>query len=237
MDMDKDYDVFVRELAMEKRAQPKDRTKTEEEIALEEKEALELAEKRRLRRMMGEKEDSDDETGRRRGGGGDDLDDDFMLDEDLVSGLGAGLRSAKDQAEEDQEEDEEEESDSEADEELDSDDDAQEYGPSDEAEEAEEGDMEDLIPTRPSKKKGKQSSKTKKGELPFTFPSPADHEEFLDILEDVDESMIATVVERIRKLYHPSLHADNKSKLQVSHISMNESNRILNSDRVSLASF
>jgi nucleolar protein 14 len=213
MDMDKDYDVFVRELAMEKRAQPKDRTKTEDEIALEEKEALELAEKRRLRRMMGEEEESDDETGRRRGGGGDDLDDDFMLDEDLVSGLGAGLPSSKDQ---DDDEDSEE-THSDADEEPNSDGDAQEYGPSDEGEEAEEGNVEELIPTRPAKTK--RSSKTKKGELPFTFPCPANHDEFLDILVDVDESMVATVVERIKKLYHPSLHADNKSKLQVSYIS------------------
>ena len=32
---DQEYDQFVRELAFEKRAKPKDRTKTEEEIALE----------------------------------------------------------------------------------------------------------------------------------------------------------------------------------------------------------
>ena len=40
---DKDYDQHVRELALDKRAQPKDRAKTEEELALEAKEALENA--------------------------------------------------------------------------------------------------------------------------------------------------------------------------------------------------
>lgn len=218
MDLDKDYDVFVRELAMEKKAQPKDRTKTEEEIALEEKEALELAEKKRLRRMMGLQEESDEEGGgkRRRDAGADDLDDDFMLDEDLV-GLGAGLQDKQDHDDdEEEEEDSEEEDGSESDEEEpESGDDAQEYGPSDEGEEAEEGDIEELIPARPTKKKGKETSKRKKGELPFTFPCPATHEEFLDILEGIDDSMVGTVLERIRKLHHPSLHVDNKYKLQV----------------------
>ncbi|KAJ3556799.1 hypothetical protein NM688_g1821 [Phlebia brevispora] len=72
---DKEYDQFVRELAFEKRAKPKDRTKTEEELAKEEKEALEKAERRRIRRMNGEEDENDsDEEGagkkkrRQRGG-------------------------------------------------------------------------------------------------------------------------------------------------------------------------
>jgi len=40
----KEYDRIVRELAFEKRARPTDRTKSEEEIALEEKEKLEKLE-------------------------------------------------------------------------------------------------------------------------------------------------------------------------------------------------
>lgn len=57
------YDQHVRELAFDKRAKAKDRTKTEEELALEEKEALEKAENRRQRRMMGKDEDGSDEDG------------------------------------------------------------------------------------------------------------------------------------------------------------------------------
>src|SRR5579872_5166202 len=54
---DQEYDKAVRELAFEKRARPKDRAKTEEELALDEKQALEKAERKRLRRMRGENSD------------------------------------------------------------------------------------------------------------------------------------------------------------------------------------
>ncbi|KAJ3040491.1 nucleolar complex protein 14 [Rhizophlyctis rosea] len=52
-DNDNDYDQFVRELAYDRRAKPTDRLKTEEEIALEEKERLEKLERDRVRRMQG----------------------------------------------------------------------------------------------------------------------------------------------------------------------------------------
>jgi nucleolar protein 14 len=52
-------------------------------------------------------------------------------------------------------------------------------------------------------------------ELPFTFPCPANHDEFLAILENVEDQDVPTVIQRIRALYHTSLGADNKFKLQV----------------------
>jgi nucleolar protein 14 len=52
-------------------------------------------------------------------------------------------------------------------------------------------------------------------ELPYTFPCPSSHEEFLDIVEGIVDQDIPTVVERIRALHHPSLGAENPSKLQV----------------------
>lgn len=93
------YDSMVRELAFDARAKPKDRTKTEDELAIEEKEKLEAAEAKRLRRMRGEESDEEDEEeggrGKRRRKGdkdagrreADDLDDDYQ-EEDL---LGPGL--------------------------------------------------------------------------------------------------------------------------------------------------
>ena len=72
---DKDYDQHVRELALDKRAQPKDRAKTEEELALEAKEALEKAERKRQKRMRGESDSESDDgrpsrlKGRRKTGG------------------------------------------------------------------------------------------------------------------------------------------------------------------------
>ncbi|KNZ76452.1 putative nucleolar complex protein 14 [Termitomyces sp. J132] len=52
-------------------------------------------------------------------------------------------------------------------------------------------------------------------ELPFTFPCPSSHEEFLSIVDDVDDDDVPTVLKRIRALYHTSLSPDNKFKLQI----------------------
>jgi nucleolar protein 14 len=92
------YDHHVRELAFDKRAKPKDRTKTDEELALEAKEALEEAERKRRRRMLGLPEsDSEDETrkGKKRKRGPDDLDDEFDQEVGEYDGLGAGLENGR----------------------------------------------------------------------------------------------------------------------------------------------
>lgn len=226
---DQEYDQFVRELAFEKRAKPKDRTKTEEELALEEKEALEKAEKQRLRRMQG-LEDSDDEDeggkgkGKKRQRGGDDLDDDFMDEEEGESawpGLGAGLEGQEVAPGSEEEDDEESDDEGEEEEEGDDDDDGEEgddnasdYSESEGEEAGEEGESEALV--KPSKSRPKKT-KTAQGkkELPYTFPCPETHDEFLEIIEDIDDADVPTVVKRIRTLHHPSLAQDNKYKLQV----------------------
>ncbi|CAG8560081.1 9677_t:CDS:10 [Funneliformis mosseae] len=90
-----EYDRIVRELAFEKRGRPTDRTKTEEEIALEEKESLEKLERARKRRMEGissESEEDDKHKRRRRVPVADDLEDDYLVDEDIDDfGLGKGI--------------------------------------------------------------------------------------------------------------------------------------------------
>ena len=84
---------------------------------------------------------------------------------------------------------------------------------SDENSEAEEGDHNDLTTSR---KSGKDPSKNiKPKELPFTFPCPETHEDFLQIVEEVEDNDVPTVVKRIRALYHQSLAPENKFKLQV----------------------
>lgn len=227
---DKEYDQYVRELALDRRAKPKDRTKTEEELAREEKEALEKAERRRLKRMRGEETDSEDEQkgGKRkqaRARGGDDLEDDFF-NEDVQVGLGAGL--GDDAAVEGSEDEDEEEGDSEdesesEDEDSDGEEDENEEGSvAAEFESAEEdsgeedgeaGESEALVQ---SSRKRRTKSKPIRKELPYTFPCPETHDEFLEIVEDVDEADIPTIVKRIRTLHHASLAEDNKFKLQVS---------------------
>lgn len=218
-----DYDQHVRELAFDQRAKPKDRTKTEEELALEAKEELEEAERRRRRRMVGLPESEDEnETGnrkRKRKRGADDLDDDF--DEDLgeYGSLGVGLEEPgpdlsgeedihSNDAEDSVESDEgaegvEGKSEGEG---LDEDEDSND----------EEGEFEFLIsPPKSAKGKSKVEDETTAQELPFTFPCPNSHDEFLEIVEDFDDIDIPTVVQRICALYHASLAPDNKFKLQV----------------------
>lgn len=226
-----DYDQHVRELAFEKRAKPKDRTKTEEEIALKEKETLEKAERQRQRRMLGlEESDSEDDgkgSRKKRKRGADDLEDDFVDEEDQWDGLGAGLgqdingRNQELDLEDDNGNDDDdgnEQGEDDEDEESGPDDvdDGDEWSSDPESySEAEAGKHEDLVlaPESTQLKPKKKEVATK--ELPFTFPCPSTHEEFLSIVDDVDEKDVPTVVKRIQTLYHTSLSPENKFKLQV----------------------
>ncbi|TBU33073.1 Nop14-like protein [Dichomitus squalens] len=224
-DQDKEYDQYVRELALDRRAKPKDRTKTEEELALEEKDALEKAERRRQRRMRGEESESEEEgRGKRkqaRPRGGDDLDDDFVEEERASNALGAGLGDDLAMASEDEEdgaEDEEndEEGSEEGEEEEESGEDsgsvAEEFETASEdsgEEDGEEGEEEALVKSSRKRHANPHAAK----ELPYTFPCPETHDEFLEIIEGVDDKDVPTVIKRIRTLHHPSLAEENKFKL------------------------
>ncbi|KAJ8455197.1 hypothetical protein ONZ45_g19016 [Pleurotus djamor] len=212
--IDADYDQRVRELAFDQRAKPKDRTKTEEEIAVEQKEQLEKAEKRRRKRMLGldDSDDEEDGRGRKRQRGGDDLDDDFHEEEEEEgwAGLGTGLDGGEvhpDASSSDEDEDEDGEEDDEGDDVVDEDD--------SEEDEEDLGDPDELVASnhKPGKSKGKK--KPPKGELPFTFPCPSSHDEFLEIVDGLEDTQVPTVIQRIRVLHHTSLAPENKHKLQV----------------------
>ncbi|KAF8450247.1 nucleolar protein 14 [Boletus edulis BED1] len=216
-----DYDKQVRELAFDKRAKPKDRTKTVEELALEQKEALEKAEKQRRLRMFGQDPDeSDDEDAagrrRKRPRGGDDLDDDLIEDESF-GGLGAGLGAELDSDASDGDESEDGSVDSSGEEHSDEEVDFDGFGEGSQSsiDEASDSDLEDTTETE-TKRKTWRSSETLRAsqELPYTFPAPESHDEFLLIVESLPDSDIPTVVQRIRTLYHHSLGPENKLKLQ-----------------------
>lgn len=211
---DDDYDKHVKELVFDRKARPKDRTKTEEELAVLAKMALEKEERKRLRRMRGEEdEDSEDDTKhprktkRRREPSGDDLEDDLVLDD--MEQLGAGLEDVEQAPSSDDSDEEYDEQDGSAGSEGCSEEDSEVSEDEDEAE-AETGDVEQLI----SSKKSSARTKTKSSELPFTFDCPANHAEFLEIIDDVKADDVPVVVQRIRTLYHPSLGPDNHQKLQ-----------------------
>lgn len=222
---DQEYDKAVRELAFEQRAKPKDRTKSEEELALEEKQTLERAERKRQRRMRGEDSDSEDESGRRKRPkqiGGDDLEDDFYGEE----GFGPGLQEEGSTiSDEDGESDEGEGWDEDVD--VGAEDEDHEDSSDDNEEDEDDTESEGEGIGSPEKggdakvmlqSKGNTHKSTAEQELPYTFSCPGSHHEFLDILEGVKDEDVPTVVHRIRTLHHPSLAEDNKSKLQVIHI-------------------
>ncbi|KAL0950116.1 hypothetical protein HGRIS_010113 [Hohenbuehelia grisea] len=221
---DNDYDTRVRELAFDQRAKAKDRTKTEEELALEQKEALEKAERQRRRRMLGlEDSDNEEESRGKRKRGGDDLEDDFYADGDGDgwAGLGAGLESQFDDngdesASEVDGEDSGVDEDSEQETDSDGEDNEDDEDFSDDGEDSsddEPGEHEELVSSKSTPKSKSKPRKTR-GELPYTFPCPSNHEEFLDIIDGVDDNDIPVVVQRIMTLHHPSLAPDNKLKLQ-----------------------
>ncbi|KAF9238829.1 nucleolar protein 14 [Melanogaster broomeanus] len=196
-----DYDKQVRELAFDKRAKPKDRTKTEEELALEQKEALEKAERKRRIRMLGQETDeSDDERAggrkRKRVRGGDDLDDDFMEEEAPWWTWSGTRRRGWWRGDEDGVSD------------IVDDDGLS----SDEASEEEEGGFTEMT-TKPRTTRPPKISEPSQ-ELPYTFSAPETHEEFLQVVDNVRDGDVPTVVQRIRTLYHHSLAPENKFKLQ-----------------------
>ena len=217
-----DYDQTVRQLAFDKRAKPTDRTKTEEELAAEEAAKLEKAERARLRRMRGEGDDDDDlendgksRGAKRRRADADDLEDDFDLEEEGF-GLGKGLGDADAElSSKESGSDASESSDDGSDGSKSSDDDdggSDDLGAS--ADEAPvEGDVEQLITSSSSRSKRKSTGSS--GELPYTFPCPSTHDEFLDIIDGTKPSDLPVVVQRIRTIYHPSLGEANKDKLMV----------------------
>ncbi|KAI8979383.1 nucleolar protein 14 [Mycotypha africana] len=208
-----EYDVALRELALERRAYATDRTKTEEEIALEEKEKLEKAERARQRRMEGL--DSDDEE--------NDIskvEREFEMDLDEEEEEGD---EDEDEEEEEEDEEEEEEDEDESDiEDLYEDEEIEKEkvmreAPGDAMEEEEDADMNEFGAdgTVKAKKisKPKSTPSSGKQEIPYTFECPTTHDEFLTVLEGLEVKDCIVVTKRIRVLYHIKLAPENKDKL------------------------
>jgi nucleolar protein 14 len=236
-----DYDKALRELAFDRRAQATDRTKTEEELALEEKEQLEKAERARKRRMEGVESDSEDEGSNRhshkRGGNkkqrkagapqGDDLDDDYLdeMEHDKQE-LGAGLTlddiqngaydlNADMETDEEDEESGEEEGSGDDDEESEIDDlegdEVPDFGDEDDDDMNEVGQHGTVV--KKASKKAMAPVTSTPAEIPYTFDCPSTHGEFLSIMEGLTTEDALVVVKRIRVLYHVKLSPENKAKM------------------------
>ncbi|XP_006893679.1 PREDICTED: nucleolar protein 14 [Elephantulus edwardii] len=228
------YDVMVRELGFEMKAQPSNRMKTEEELAREEQERLQKLEAERLRRMLGQ--DAGDGTKKPAHLSADDLNDGFVLDKDdrrLLSYTdgkmnieetapeeAGGEAGDADSREEDSDGEDEEEGDSSGEDEGQSDDpdshsdldsnvDSEEES-REEQDSPEEGQHQ---PCRGRRADGNQSVHAA-AELPYTFAAPESSEELKALLTGKSVSEQLLVVERIQKCNHPSLAAGNKAKLE-----------------------
>lgn len=234
------YDSYVRLLALEPRAHATNRLKTPLELAQDAAKELREREESRLRRERGEEEPEEEGEGnatkkRKRKPEADDLEDDFLREElgseagddevdegPLGRGLegGFGAQVIEDRSDEEEEEgsdgsEEEDGSDGEEEDEFEGIAADLEGSDDEEVEGAPEALVSAVVVEAP--KSRTWGGKDVKPELPFTFPCPSTHSEFVNLLSrsGVAEADTATVVKRIRVLYHPGLGESNKGKLQV----------------------
>ncbi|VFV41719.1 Hypothetical predicted protein [Lynx pardinus] len=206
------YDMMVRELGFEMKAQPSNRMKTQEELAKEEQERLEKLEAARLRRMLGKDEDGG--TKKPKHQSADDLNDGFVLDKD-----DRHLLSYKDGKVSAEEEQSREAGDDNSDEE-------QDEGPSEDSEESSgpdghsdlESDVESEEDRETQQAAGRRlksdGHKAREAELPSTFAAPESYEELKSLLSGKSMEEQLLVVERIKTCNHPSLAVGNKAKLE-----------------------
>ncbi|KAH8152967.1 uncharacterized protein LAJ45_03194 [Morchella importuna] len=238
---DAEYDARVREMVYDKRSQPAERTKTAEEKALEESERLRKLEEARQRRMRGEEDSEDERTAAKEADIGGD--DDFEFGDATEYDLGRGIPDAAIPDKTQENPDELLDGDYEVSEDgyVDVDEDGNVDGSGAEFSDDYESDAEvaagsdkddeeddflaDLMPRAKSTATTTGSgaltldltapSSEPSDKLAYTYPCPQTHAELLSITATVPTSDHPTIIQRIRILHHPKLHADNKSKLAV----------------------
>ncbi len=223
LQLNKDYDKSVRQLALDKRSQPTEKSKPEAQIVEERARKLQELEAKRIRRMHGEQvsDDEPDEKDEPPVEGFDDEEEDF--------GLGAGIKTRPVIAElgvEDEDDflidDDLIASGSEVDE---SEDESSAHG----EEPSENGDDEFLKgllteeeAKRPEFLTGANAPLPEieepafngiNGDLAYQFDCPQSHEELLETTKSINILDLPTVIQRIRALYHPKLKSENKAKL------------------------
>uniref|UniRef100_A0A665WVE9 NOP14 nucleolar protein homolog (yeast) n=1 Tax=Echeneis naucrates TaxID=173247 RepID=A0A665WVE9_ECHNA len=195
-----EYDIMVRELGFEMKAQPSERMKTLEELAKEEREKLQKLEADRLRRMMG------DEVGDNAQSqihiSADDLNDGFILDKEDKKTL-----SYQDEEEEEGEEEDEEEEDGHSD--LESEQESEDGESKQENEDTSVKSKKSL-----SKEEVKAQQEAAKAELPYTFTAPETYSDLKALLCGHNPDNQRLIVARTQKCNHPSLAVGNKLKLQ-----------------------
>ncbi|KAG9505784.1 hypothetical protein J7337_002756 [Fusarium musae] len=225
---EKNFDLQIKKLAQDKRAQPADRTKTEEEKAEEESTRLKELEDKRQKRMRGESvSDSEDEEADNKGKKPE-LDA-MDLDDEEDYGLGSGIRARPTATELgfDDEDDFVIDDDlvaSGSDLELDNEDESgmEDVSDDEEAEDEEDDFTKGLLNEEESRnpvfdaESTTKASAIQKGDeqgLPYTFECPQSCDELQVVLAPYPTKTFPTIVQRIRALYHPKISSMNKEKL------------------------
>lgn len=196
---DEDYEQQVKSLAFERRGVAADRTKTEDEIALEKAEKLKKLEAQRLARMNGEEIDEEMEVSESESDAdGDDIND--------AKEFGFNSNLDEEEKEEGSESDKNEEDDDDnnsLDGNLEIDDEFQQIDSDEEQEE--------------KVKIKKADAGSKKGEskdgIAYTFDMPESVADLLDIFGQYPAQQQPVIVDRILTLYHPRLDPENKEKI------------------------
>ncbi|GCC20921.1 nucleolar protein 14 [Chiloscyllium punctatum] len=234
-----DYDIIVRELFFDMKAQPSNRLKTKEELAKEEQERLQKLEAERIRRMRGEFVQKGNNKSQHMSA--DDLHDGFILekiDNPCLVYKEGKLENFEEEEKKLASENEEENGEGE---ESDEDEDGEE-NQSEESDEDSHSDIEDdshsdlgsdvesekdslatdeepaqstlTKESAPNDKARKAMMEAAKTELPFTFPVPESYADLKSLLTGHISEEQCLIVERIQKCNHPSLAAGNKTKLE-----------------------
>lgn len=233
-EFDRNFDMQVKRLAQDRRAQPQDRTKTEEEILEDESKRLRELEEKRQKRMRGEEvSDSDNSEYNKKGKNAVRPEDDDDMEDDEDFGLGEGIRTRTTATEMglDDEDDflieddlvasgsdlELLDSGDESDDEL-GNSAAEDAGDVEEDDEFTKGILNDEESKNPvfHAASAATTSALEKGDehgLPFTFPCPETLEELQSITVRYPHESTPKIVQRVRALYHPKLDARNKERL------------------------
>lgn len=203
------YDRSVRELAFDRRAQPSDRTKTEEELQKEAKEKREALEKQRLARMNGELIDEDEIS---------EPENDETLGDAGEFGLSGSLAGPSVQGDDDEEEEDASSQDSEdgsaSGEEEDDDEDEDDHdGEEDDFrdvldEDAGDGEI-NFLSARSSTKAAPSSSSEIKSTCPATV------KDLRNVVSGVPMQKFPEVIRKIITSNHARLAEGNKEKLAV----------------------
>jgi nucleolar protein 14 len=210
----KELDIQLRELSMLPRVQVSSRTKTDDEIAEEQREKLKEVEEQRQKRMLGEEEsESGEESQEDEGNGEDDVMAAMFTDEVDNFGLGNGIKSRPTATELglDDEDDFFIEDDLIAsDSDPDVDDSGSEAGETDGGKEDAGIEEDDDIFSADELEAEAEAGQVS---IPSTLPCPQSYEQLMHTISPYPRKNLPTIIQRIRAQYNFGLDSKNKERV------------------------